>query len=245
MWSWPPVAIRRLIPGAKSPSTNNRIDPRPRRPRNECQHSAPWSMWLRQPVRDQTDVARPGISSAHSQFLKNRGIAHEGRTVSIQMSAPEWGVSLRPLDRPRPHFQRLCKMKRYGLALHLDYRQCEKSKSHHRILIAHGRAGTGPGSLIIGMARGNRPFQPGCGSSQISLRLNSTRRFRNILPHNFMMHQRDGNNALPESATGVESRQPAATPHWSLRRSGVLGTKMSPVQIGVHDHGRRRHADHP
>ena len=67
------------------------------------QHSAPWSMCLRQLVHDQTDVARPGISSAPSQFLKNRGIA-----------------SLRPLHRPRPHLQRLCKMQRCGLALHLD-----------------------------------------------------------------------------------------------------------------------------
>ena len=51
---------------------------------------------------DQTDVARPGISSASSQFLRNRVIAHQGRTVSIQMPVPEWGVSLRPTPPTTP-----------------------------------------------------------------------------------------------------------------------------------------------
>ncbi len=62
----------------------------------------------------------PGILRPPSSIPEEPGIAHQGRTVSIQMPAPEWGVSLRPLDRPRPHLQRLCKMQRCGLALHLD-----------------------------------------------------------------------------------------------------------------------------
>src|SRR4029450_770373 len=75
---------------------------------------------------------------------------------------------------------------------------------------------------------------PGCGKSQISLRANSPRRFHNILPPDSMMHQRDGSDALPDSATGVGitvSLQPRAalvTP-----RFACLGTMMSPGLIAI------------
>jgi hypothetical protein len=71
-------------------------------------------MCLRQLVHDQTDVARAGISSALSQFLKNQGIA-----------------SSRPLHRPCPHLQRLCKMQRCGLAFHLDSQPIAQGINFH------------------------------------------------------------------------------------------------------------------